>query len=72
VLHEHVAGDTLIMEQLMTGIVIGSMLGLSGNGRHITFRMLHVFEFSNGLISRENVWIDTAAIAAQLGATAAH
>jgi len=27
---------------------------------------LHVFGFCNDLISRENVWLDSAAIAAQL------
>jgi hypothetical protein len=32
----------------------------------ISFRILHVFEFRSGLISRENVWLDTAAIVAQL------
>ncbi|MDT5074006.1 MAG: hypothetical protein QOH82_3326 [Mycobacterium sp.] len=51
---------------MMTGTVIGSMLGLPGNGRQITFRILHVFEFRDGLISRENVWLDSAAIADQL------
>jgi predicted ester cyclase len=38
------------------------MLGLPGNGRRISFRMLHIFEFRDGLISRENVWLDTAAV----------
>ena len=50
----------------MTGTVIGEMLGLPGNNRRITFRILHVFEFRDGLISRENVWLDTAAIVGQL------
>jgi len=27
---------------------------------------LHVFEFRNGLISRENVWLDSAATVNQL------
>jgi steroid delta-isomerase-like uncharacterized protein len=66
VLHRYVADDAMILEQLMTGPVIGSMLGLPGNGRRISFRILHVFEFRNGLISRENIWLDTAAIVAQL------
>ncbi len=52
----------------MTGTVIGEMLGIPGNGRQVTFRILHVFEFREGLISREQVWIDTAAIVAQLTA----
>lgn len=66
VLHRYVAGDAMILEQLMTGTVIGSLIGLPGNGRRISFRMLHVFEFRNGLISRENVWLDTAAVVDQL------
>lgn len=56
----------MILEMLMTGTVIGSLLGLPGNGRRISFRMLHVFEFRDGLISRENVWLDTAAVVSQL------
>ena len=60
--------DALVLEQQMTGTVIGEMLGIPGNGRRITFRILHVFEFRDGLISREQVWLDTAAIVAQLTA----
>ncbi len=56
----------MILEQMMTGTVIGSMLGMPGNGRRISFRILHVFEFRDGLISRENVWLDGAAIIDQL------
>lgn len=61
--------DACIIENLMTGTVTGSMLGIPGNGRQITFRILHVFEFRNGRISRENVWLDGASIAAQLTAS---
>lgn len=57
----------MILDQQMTGTVTGSMLGLPGNGRRVTFRILHVFEFKDGLISRENVWLDGAAIQQQLG-----
>ncbi len=64
--HEYATDSSLVLEQLMTGTVIGSMLGLPGNNRRITFRILHVFEFRDGLISRENVWLDTAAIIGQL------
>ena len=65
-LHRYVSADALTLEAKMTGVVIGSMLGIPGNGRQITFRILHVFEFSDGLISRENVWLDTAAMIQQL------
>jgi steroid delta-isomerase-like uncharacterized protein len=61
--------DTMILEQNMTGTVIGEMLGIPGNGRRVTFRILHVFGFRDGLISREQVWIDSGAIVAQLTAT---
>lgn len=52
----------------MTGTVIGEMLGIAGNGRRISFRILHVFEFRDGLISRENVWLDSGAVVGQLTA----
>ena len=61
-------GDTMILEQNMSGTVIGEMLGIPGNGRKVTFRILHVFAFRAGLISREQVWLDSGAIAAQLTA----
>ena len=65
-LHQFVTDDALVLEQLMTGTVIGEMLGIPGNGRTISFRILHVFEFRSGLVSREQVWIDSAAIVEQL------
>jgi steroid delta-isomerase-like uncharacterized protein len=66
VLRQYFADDAMVLEQLMTGTVIGSMLGLPGNGRRISFRMMHVFEFRDGLISRESIWLDTAAVTDQL------
>ena len=65
-LHRYFSGDTMVLEQTMTGSVIGEMLGIPGNGRQVSFRILHVFDFRDGLVSREQVWIDTAAIVAQL------
>jgi predicted ester cyclase len=58
----------MFLEQSMTGTVIGEMLGIPGNGRRVTFGIFHVFEFNDGLISREQVWLDTGAIVAQLTA----
>ena len=49
---QYFADDAMILEQLMTGTVTGSLLGLPGNGRRISFRMMHVFEFRDGLIWR--------------------
>jgi predicted ester cyclase len=69
---EYVADNALIIDEIMTGNVVGSMLGLPGHDREISFRILHVFEFKDGLISRENVWLDGGAIAAQLSSPADH
>jgi predicted ester cyclase len=66
VLNRFVTDDAMILEQIMTGTVIGSMLGMPGRGRRISFRILHVFEFRDGLISRENIWLDSGAIVNQL------
>ena len=40
------------------------MLGIPGNGKGITFRLAHVWEYRDGLVSRENVWLDSAAAVA--------
>jgi steroid delta-isomerase-like uncharacterized protein len=66
VLHRYVTNHAMILEQLMTGTVVGEMFDLPGRGRRISFRMLHVFEFRDGAISRENIWLDSAAIIDQL------
>lgn len=62
-------GENFVVDDKMwTARVDGDFLGLPGNGRRITMRVLHVFEFRDGLISRENVWIDAGAAVAQLSA----
>jgi steroid delta-isomerase-like uncharacterized protein len=66
VVRQHFADNAMVLEQFMTGTVTGSLLGLPGNGRRINFRMLHVFEFRDGLICRENIWLDAAAVTGQL------
>jgi steroid delta-isomerase-like uncharacterized protein len=60
------AGDTMILEQDMTGTVIGEVFGIPGHGRRVTVRTLHVFSFRDGLVCREQVWLDTGAVIAQL------
>ncbi len=66
--HRYHGDDFCVMEHLWTGTVPGAFLGVPGNGRHISFRLLHVWEFRDGKISRENVWLDGAHIVAQLTA----
>jgi steroid delta-isomerase-like uncharacterized protein len=58
--------DFCVMEHDWTGTVPGEFLGIPGNGKRISFRLLHVWEFKDGLISRENVWLDSGTIVQQL------
>jgi steroid delta-isomerase-like uncharacterized protein len=67
-LHRFFDGDTMVLEQNMTGTVIGKMLGIPGRGRRVTFGTLHVFAFRDGLICREQVWLDSGSLVAQLTA----
>src|SRR3954467_4979283 len=39
----------------------------AGGSGDVSFRLLHVFEFRDGKIGREQVWCDLAAIQRQLG-----
>jgi len=61
-------GDGFVIdESLWRGKAPGRPFGLEGRGRPLEFRMLHVVEFSeSGQIRRENVWVDFAAVIAQL------
>jgi steroid delta-isomerase-like uncharacterized protein len=60
-------GDGFVVdESLVTALAIGSPFGIPGGGRTVRFRLLHVFEIRDGEISRENAWIDTASVFAQL------
>jgi ketosteroid isomerase-like protein len=52
----------------IAGSAGGSSIAGSAGGRQVRFRMLHLFQFRAGRISRENVWMDAATIIAQLQA----
>lgn len=57
----------MVDESIWSGKAVGRPFGFEGRGRPLEFRLLHVLEFTDdGQISRENVWLDSAAIAAQL------
>src|ERR671933_1922594 len=64
--HRYYGDDFCVIEHIWSGTVPGAFLGIPGNGKRIAHRMLHVWEFRDGLISRENVWLDTGSIIAQL------
>lgn len=57
----------LIDESIWSGKAVGRPFGFEGRGRPLEFRLLHVLEFAeDGRIAREQVWLDSAAIAQQL------
>jgi hypothetical protein len=57
----------LVDESLWRGRAPGTPFGLQGRNRPLEFRLLHIVEFTEaGEIARENVWVDFAAIVAQL------
>jgi steroid delta-isomerase-like uncharacterized protein len=66
--HAWYGDDFCVTEHQWHGTVPGEFLGIPGHGREISFRLLHVWEFKDGRISRENVWMDGNAIVAQLTA----
>ena len=57
----------LVDESLWRGTAPGRPFGIEGHGRPLSFRLLHVVEFTDaGDIRREQVWVDLAAIMQQL------
>ncbi|MCO5106816.1 MAG: ester cyclase [Burkholderiaceae bacterium] len=59
--------DFVVDESVWRGRAAGRPFGLEGRDRPLEFRLLHVLQFAeNGEIARENVWLDFAAILAQL------
>ncbi len=46
-----------VIEQVYTATVLAPYPGIPEGAQRVAGRMLHVFEFKNGLISRENVWV---------------
>ena len=63
---EGFGADFAVIEHVVDATVPGTFLGFEGNGRPVHFRMLHVFNFRDDMICRENVWLDSASIADQL------
>ena len=63
-------GDGFVVDEtLWSGrIDDGSIFLCDGRSGPVSFRLLHVFEFEDGRITREAAWCDLAAIQQQLGA----
>jgi steroid delta-isomerase-like uncharacterized protein len=64
--------DFCVVEHMCTSTVPGSFFGVPGHGRRVSFRLLHIWEFRDGRMSRENVWIDGGSVIAQLQADTAN
>ena len=60
--------DHVVDESILHATATGRPFGLEGRGRPVRSRFLYIFDFSDGLISRESAWIDLAAIQQQLAA----
>ncbi len=61
-------GDNFMVDEtLWTGQASGYVLGAPGGEGRVSFRILHLLEFRDGKIARENVWMDVATIMHQLG-----
>lgn len=69
-IHRYYGEDFFVDESEWHGRATGMFLGIPGGNRPISFRILHVCEVRDNKISRENVWLDTAAIMQQLMAPA--
>jgi uncharacterized protein len=60
-------GDAHVVDEaILHATANGQPFGLEGRGRPVRTRFLHIFDFADGLISRESAWIDLAAIQQQL------
>ena len=59
-------GRYVVDEAIVTGHIHGDFAGMAGEGAPVEFRMLHVFEIRDGLISYENAWFDASAVQRQI------
>lgn len=66
-LRRYYGDDFCVDEVEYHAIATGRPFGLEGHNRPVHFRLLHICEFTNGKMSRENVWLDTASLFHQLG-----
>ena len=59
--------DRLVDEHYAYEAADDAPFGCPARGGDVSFRLLHIFEFKDGRISRENAWMDVADIQRQLG-----
>jgi uncharacterized protein len=58
--------DHVVDESILHATATGRVFGLDGGGRRVAVRLLHVFDFADGRIARENAWLDLAGLRQQL------
>jgi ketosteroid isomerase-like protein len=69
-LKRYYGDDFVVDETLWHGeIKDGSVFLCDGKRGKVSFRLLHIFEFKDGKIAREQAWCDLAAIQRQLNVT---
>ncbi|GAB4587158.1 ester cyclase [Nocardia sp. IFM 10818] len=70
VLSRYYGENFFIDESHWYGRATGMFLGIPGGNRPVNFRVLHVCELRDGRMSKEQVWLDMAAIMQQLAPAA--
>ncbi|MBF5043465.1 hypothetical protein FGE12_13790 [Aggregicoccus sp. 17bor-14] len=65
--HCHYLPNALVMDRQLCGCVHGASFGLAGDAREASLRVVQVFEFQDGRLRRETVWLDGEALCRQLG-----
>jgi len=58
--------EHVVDESVVEALAIGRPFGFEGRDRPVAFRLLHIFDFADGRISRESAWLDLAAFMQQL------
>jgi ketosteroid isomerase-like protein len=65
-LRRYYGENFLVDEVLYTGDVDGALFGLDGHRGRVSFRLLHIVEFRDGRMARENAWLDVETVRRQL------
>jgi predicted ester cyclase len=60
--------DHVADESILHATAQGTVFGMEGRGRAVRVRLLHLFDFAEGLIRRESAWLDVAGLQRQLAA----
>jgi uncharacterized protein len=58
--------DHVVDECVLHGRALGRVFGVDGHGRAVRARLLHVFEFADGLVRRESAWLDVGGLQRRL------